>query len=96
MRLPQAPPLAEHHRQQQPDQQHQSEHGRVAEFQSSSGRWVKFIPWIPTMTVQAMPMVPQAVIWRTNRFSDDDLAKIASLETGDRVSDQNPRTHEEF
>jgi hypothetical protein len=48
------------------------------------------------MTVQAMPMVPQAVIWRTNRFSDDDLAKIASLETGDRVSDQDPRTHEEF
>jgi diketogulonate reductase-like aldo/keto reductase len=29
-------------------------------------------------------------------LTDDDLAKIASLETGERVSDQDPRTHEEF
>jgi 2,5-diketo-D-gluconate reductase A len=29
-------------------------------------------------------------------LSDDDLAKIATLATGKRVSDQDPRTHEEF
>ncbi len=29
-------------------------------------------------------------------LTDDDLAQIASLETGTRVSDQDPRTHEEF
>jgi 2,5-diketo-D-gluconate reductase A len=29
-------------------------------------------------------------------LSDDDLASIASLETGGRVSGQDPRTHEEF
>jgi 2,5-diketo-D-gluconate reductase A len=29
-------------------------------------------------------------------LTDDDLAKMASLETGKRVSDQDPRTHEEF
>jgi 2,5-diketo-D-gluconate reductase A len=29
-------------------------------------------------------------------LTDDDLAQIASLETGMRVSDQDPRTHEEF
>jgi len=29
-------------------------------------------------------------------LTDDDLAAIATLETGNRVGDQDPRTHEEF
>ena len=30
------------------------------------------------------------------QLTDDDLAEIATLETGKRISDQDPRTHEEF
>jgi diketogulonate reductase-like aldo/keto reductase len=29
-------------------------------------------------------------------LDDDDLAKIAGLETGERINNQDPRTHEEF
>ena len=35
---------------------------------------------MPTMTVQAMPIVPQAVIFRTNRFSSVETRGLQEVE----------------